>query len=266
MRSDRDKRTETEREIDEFLSKFESPADELSADINSYLDENDPAETDIQKTVKVAAAQTFTWKNIEPSEMAEVQDGNKTDTSVPSGKENDIDAKEEIPSEIISSASSEKTEKAEINMKDDVIENPVITEEKTQEVKKDAEIQNDKVDTEIKENTDTAESKENKVVSAKQKKSKKKSKNKRPLKKGDIVRILFLKKKHFRLRCIVLFLHKLLLSDFNELPGMPELPDNSNRLLPLRFGCCCHTRLRPQHVHNPAGKPIRTPFLNRSGR
>ena len=33
MRSDRDKRTDTEREIDEFLSRFDDPADELSADI-----------------------------------------------------------------------------------------------------------------------------------------------------------------------------------------------------------------------------------------
>ena len=194
MRSDRDKRTDTEREIDEFLSKFESPADELSADINSYLDENDPAETDVQKTVKVAAAQTFTWKNIEPSELAELQDGNKTDTSVPSGKENGIDANEEIPSENIHSGSSEKPEEPDINSEDGVIENPVIVEEKTQEVIKDAEIQNDKVNTKIKENTDTAESKEKKGVNAKEKKSKKKSKNKRPLKKGDIVRILFLKK------------------------------------------------------------------------
>ena len=64
MRSDRDKRTETEREIDEFLSKFENPADELSADIDSYLDENGPADTYRQKAAKVNAAQTFTWKNI----------------------------------------------------------------------------------------------------------------------------------------------------------------------------------------------------------
>ena len=39
MRSDRDKRSDTEREIDDFLSKFESPDDELSADYSSYLDE-----------------------------------------------------------------------------------------------------------------------------------------------------------------------------------------------------------------------------------
>ena len=40
MRSDRDKRTDSEKEIDDFLSQFETPVDELSADINSYLDED----------------------------------------------------------------------------------------------------------------------------------------------------------------------------------------------------------------------------------
>ena len=39
MRSDRDERTETEREIDDFLKKFETPADELSADITTYMEE-----------------------------------------------------------------------------------------------------------------------------------------------------------------------------------------------------------------------------------
>ena len=41
MRSDRDKRTDSEREIDEFLAQFETPVDELSADINSYLETSD---------------------------------------------------------------------------------------------------------------------------------------------------------------------------------------------------------------------------------
>ena len=51
MRSDRDKRTDTEREIDEFLASFETPVDELSADINSYLDTDD--------TTRMTAARTF---------------------------------------------------------------------------------------------------------------------------------------------------------------------------------------------------------------
>jgi hypothetical protein len=39
MRSNRDKRTDSEREIDEFLSQFDPPVDELSADLSQYLDE-----------------------------------------------------------------------------------------------------------------------------------------------------------------------------------------------------------------------------------
>ena len=50
MRSDRDKRTETEKEIDDFLSKFENPADEITSDIDTYLDE--PASTAADKGKK----------------------------------------------------------------------------------------------------------------------------------------------------------------------------------------------------------------------
>ena len=50
MRSDRDKRTDSEREIDEFLSQFETPVDELSADINSYLSEKDTTKMTVEKT------------------------------------------------------------------------------------------------------------------------------------------------------------------------------------------------------------------------
>jgi len=61
MRSDRDKRTDTEREIDEFLSKFETPADELSADINSYLNE--------QEASPSGASQTFSWKKVDSDDF-----------------------------------------------------------------------------------------------------------------------------------------------------------------------------------------------------
>ena len=37
MRSDRDKRSDTEREIDDFLSQFDTPIDEIKTDVNSYL-------------------------------------------------------------------------------------------------------------------------------------------------------------------------------------------------------------------------------------
>lgn len=48
MRTDRDQRTDKEIEIDEFLSQFDTPIDDLNTDINSYLD-------DLDSTKKVAA-------------------------------------------------------------------------------------------------------------------------------------------------------------------------------------------------------------------
>ena len=62
MRSDRDKRTDAEREIDDFLSRFDNPSDELSADIDSYLNE--------QNTEKDVVAQTFSWKNVDLPEKS----------------------------------------------------------------------------------------------------------------------------------------------------------------------------------------------------
>ena len=38
MRSNRDKRSDNEKEIDDFLSQFETPVEELDADVNTYLD------------------------------------------------------------------------------------------------------------------------------------------------------------------------------------------------------------------------------------
>ena len=70
MRSDRDERTETEREIDDFLSKFENPADELSADINTYAEE--------QKIAETVSAQTFSWKKVVDPDFVEVPE-DKTD-------------------------------------------------------------------------------------------------------------------------------------------------------------------------------------------
>ena len=61
MRSDRDKRTDTEREIDEFLSRFDNPADELSTDIDSYLDD--------ESTANKTPVQTFSWKQVDSPEM-----------------------------------------------------------------------------------------------------------------------------------------------------------------------------------------------------
>ncbi|MBR4090124.1 MAG: transglycosylase domain-containing protein, partial [Mogibacterium sp.] len=67
MRSDRDVRTETEREIDDFLSKFETPADELSADIGSYLKENDTSS-------KAMTSATFSWKKVDITEKSSEPD------------------------------------------------------------------------------------------------------------------------------------------------------------------------------------------------
>ncbi|MDD5823704.1 MAG: transglycosylase domain-containing protein [Firmicutes bacterium] len=51
MRTDRDQRTDKEQEIDDFLSQFDTPLDDFTTDINSYL--NDSTST------KYTAARTF---------------------------------------------------------------------------------------------------------------------------------------------------------------------------------------------------------------
>ena len=82
MRSDRDKRTDTEREIDDFLSKFEAPADELSADIDSYLDEKD--------TASPAASQTFSWKRVESPDLKKTPSAERPVYSSLAGSENSV--------------------------------------------------------------------------------------------------------------------------------------------------------------------------------
>lgn len=69
MRSDRGKTPDAEREIEEFLSQFEDPADELSADYSSYLGE--------KNTTKMTAARTFHWKQIDPEETGVTQSGDE---------------------------------------------------------------------------------------------------------------------------------------------------------------------------------------------
>ena len=69
MRSDKDKRTDSEREIDEFLSKFENPSDELSADYSSYLKE--------KNTTRMTAAQTFYWKNVDSPDLRKIQEDSR---------------------------------------------------------------------------------------------------------------------------------------------------------------------------------------------
>ena len=80
MRSDRDKRTDTEREIDDFLARFETPADELSADINTYLDE--------KSSSKKAGTQTFAWKKVASPDLKKSAE-KSTGSSKASGKQTD---------------------------------------------------------------------------------------------------------------------------------------------------------------------------------
>ena len=72
MRSDRDKRTETEHEIDEFLAKFENPADELSADYSTYLNEDN--------TTRMTAAQTFHWKSVDSPDLKNIQESKPSES------------------------------------------------------------------------------------------------------------------------------------------------------------------------------------------
>ena len=69
MRSDRGKTPDAEREIEEFLSQFEDPADELSADYSSYLGE--------KNTTKMTAARTFHWKQIDSEETGVTMPGDE---------------------------------------------------------------------------------------------------------------------------------------------------------------------------------------------
>ena len=68
MRSDRDKRTETEKEIDDFLSKFENPADEIDSKIDSYLDE--PMDS-------ADKGKTFSWKKVDEVDHTASKRSNK---------------------------------------------------------------------------------------------------------------------------------------------------------------------------------------------
>lgn len=49
MRTDRDKRSENEREIDDFLSQFETPVEEIKTDVERYLGSADPAATSLYR-------------------------------------------------------------------------------------------------------------------------------------------------------------------------------------------------------------------------
>jgi penicillin-binding protein 1A len=84
MRSDRDKRTDTEKEIDDFLSQFETPADEITPDISSYLDDSD--------LNKVNEEPSFNWKSVDHQDLKRIgkddQDGKSKEDSK---KEDSVD-------------------------------------------------------------------------------------------------------------------------------------------------------------------------------
>ena len=107
MRSDRDKRTDNEREIDDFLAQFDTPVDELSADINSYLDAKD--------TTKLTAARTFygaEFRNAGGNEnIAPVSDVQSEESSVVSDQAEIADSTEDVSPASADEASEQTADK-----------------------------------------------------------------------------------------------------------------------------------------------------------
>ena len=189
MRSDRDKRTDTEREIDEFLSRFDDPADDLSADINSYINDQDSASfdepassvNDNQDPSEVTASHTFSWKKIDPDEQQDSPELNASGTSA------DIDNNKSV---IVNN--DNLSEKSEADTSDN-------KEQKSPEAEKNNTGDNG-------DKKDSKDSKKKKSKKGKKKKSKKAVGNKKKAavskeaaaggfsKKEDLVRTLFLEK------------------------------------------------------------------------
>ncbi|MBO5513378.1 MAG: hypothetical protein J5961_02170 [Mogibacterium sp.] len=89
MRSDRDKRTETEKEIDDFLSKFENPADEIDSKIDTYLDE---------PMTSADKGKTFSWKKVDEVDHTASKRSNKRSKS--SSDKKSSHAKDEKASDV----------------------------------------------------------------------------------------------------------------------------------------------------------------------
>ncbi len=199
MRSDRDKRTDTENEIDEFLAKFENPADELSADYSTYLDEDN--------TTRMTAAQTFHWKSVEAPDLKKIQESHPakdvSGTADPVVKE-----AAETPAaekEAVSDTETKAAEVAEEGKKDIRDEKPASgkasgknkKKNKKAKGKKKAAAKSPSPDTKASESNAAPSGKDvpaSKTAAAKKasKKSNKKSKAKKE--KGSVKRFLFLKK------------------------------------------------------------------------
>ena len=184
MRSDRDKRTDTEREIDDFLARFETPADELSADINSYLDEQNSSDT--------VSTQTFSWKKIDlPDEEPAQTSDESAETSMSAtenASEKQIDDKTIIVPSVSEStvsaeaedASNSASTSASASFSSESDENDVPENEDNKQAEKNDE--------------DSAKDKQNDKSSAK-KKTKKKSKKKKSGSTGKrtLMQFLFMK-------------------------------------------------------------------------
>ncbi|MBQ6439994.1 MAG: transglycosylase domain-containing protein [Mogibacterium sp.] len=166
MRSDRDKRTDSEREIDDFLSRFDTPADELSADINSYLDE--------QNDTKAVPAQTFSWKIVDSPESKKVNGSN--DSVVPETPDTVADEKPAKAS--MEKADDQELQKTKVIDKNeiDADQDEIDTEAAEAAVSEDSSVSDDEAETAA-------------VNTTKKKKGKKKSE-----KKGSLGQFLFLKK------------------------------------------------------------------------
>lgn len=89
MRSDKEKITNSEREIDDFLSQFETPVDEISTDINSYLDDIDSA--------KATAAHTF--YNLKLSDFGKNKEKLGSKESSPSSSSDNLNKSTSISSD-----------------------------------------------------------------------------------------------------------------------------------------------------------------------
>ncbi|MBR2706318.1 MAG: transglycosylase domain-containing protein [Mogibacterium sp.] len=135
MRSDKDKRTETEKEIDDFLSKFESPADKTSADFSKYLEPEEtgepkenvaPEETVGPEETGVPEAPSFVWKDVAPDDaLDEFFASGKRSEGSGSGPEvmNDADEKQEAEERPVE-ASEEKPKKTSEETPEEKSEEP----------------------------------------------------------------------------------------------------------------------------------------------
>ena len=178
MRSDRDERTETEREIDDFLSRFETPADELSADIGSYLKEKDTSE-------KAMTSATFSWKKVEVPEKSSEPDALNDKKSIIVNKDpRNID-------DIFDDIKAVKQDAEKQNVKDTKDDRPAASDDS---VKKSPEkkVGSVKKDTSSKKSSSPKKSKSSKKSSPSKKAAS--SKKNRSSEKGSLGRFLFLKK------------------------------------------------------------------------